>query len=381
MRDIPGIGSDAAGRLAEHLRDPALLRLEGMNTDLAPPAVVLEETRRAVDDPEANRYFPFRGRQAFREAVAYHLGRTTTVTYEPETQILGSSGGMNGITDCMLALVNPGDEVVLSDPTYSGLVNRVHLVGGRPRYATSKPTKTCWYTDPEELTSLIGPKTAAVVLAGTSMPTGSLLRAEMLEALAASFEQHRCWLIYDAAMELVRFDGTDPLHPAERPALRDYTITIGSASKELRMIGWRVGWTAGPPEVISAIHMAGLTNVACQPGIAQAAVAAALAHPGFDDDIARAVATWRERARAVHEQLAPYGCIPAEGGWSVLVDAAELGLTGSELSARLLDRGLISSTPMVGWGPSGGNYVRLAYGFEPIERLTDLASRFERALR
>jgi aspartate/methionine/tyrosine aminotransferase len=381
MLHIPGIGSDAAGRLAERAADPALLRLEGMNTDLAPPAVALEATRRAVDDPEANRYFPFRGQRAFREAVARHLARTTTTPFDPETQILGTSGGLNGITDCMLALVNPGDEVVLTDPIYSGLVNRVHLVGGRPRHATSRPTERGWYTDPEELTSLIGPKTAVVVLLGTSMPTGSLLREDTLQALAASSERHPFWLIYDAAMEYVRFDGTAPLHPAEQPVLRDFTITVGSASKELRMIGWRVGWTAGPAEVISTIHTAGLTNVACQPGISQRAVAAALAHPDFDDDIARVVATWRERARVVHEQLAPYGCIPAQGGWSVLVDAAALGLTGSELSARLLDRGLIASTPMVGWGPSGDGYVRLTYGFEPIERLTDLAGRFDQALR
>src|SRR2546427_119469 len=83
----------------------------------------------------------------------------------------------------------------------------------------------------------------------------------------------------EAAMERIRFDGQPPVHPGAHPGLADRTITVGSASKELRMIGWRVGWVAGPEEIMADIGLAGLTNVVCQVGIAQQAVAAALNHP------------------------------------------------------------------------------------------------------
>src|SRR5207249_8900551 len=88
--------------------------------------------------------------------------------------------------------------------------------------------------------------------------------------------RHRAWVIWDAAMERIRFDSQPPVHPAAHPGLADRTITVGSASKELRMIGWRVGWVAGPEEIMADIGLAGLTNVVCQAGIAQQAVAAAL---------------------------------------------------------------------------------------------------------
>jgi aspartate/methionine/tyrosine aminotransferase len=215
---------------------------------------------------------------------------------------------------------------------------------------------------------------------GPVMPTGALLRQEHLDAIAGPLRRHGAWVVYDAAMERLRFDGRPPLHPASHPGLADRVITVGSASKELRMIGWRVGWVAGPAPIVADVGLVGLTNVVCQVGIAQQAVADALSAPDADDDVARATAIWQERANVVLEQLATYPCVPPDGGWSVLVDAAELGLTPAELSARLFDRGRVAATPMTGWGPSGERYLRLVYANEPVERLRDLGERFRDAL-
>jgi aspartate/methionine/tyrosine aminotransferase len=118
----------------------------------------------------------------------------------------------------------------------------------------------------------------------------------------------------------------------------------------------------------------------CQVGIAQQAVADALTAPDADADVARATAIWQERADVVLEQLAAYPCVRPDGGWSVLVDASELGLTPADLSARLFERGRVAATPMTGWGPSGERYLRLVYANEPVERLRDLGERFRTAL-
>jgi aspartate/methionine/tyrosine aminotransferase len=214
---------------------------------------------------------------------------------------------------------------------------------------------------------------------GPAMPTGALLTAEHLAAIAEPVQRHGVWLIYDAAMERIRFDGSAPVHPAGHPGLADRTITVGSASKELRMIGWRVGWVVGPAPIMADIALVGMANVVCQVGIAQDAVAAALTARDADDDMAAATETWRRRSDLIVSQLSDYPVIRPDGGWSLLIDTTEMGLTPTVASDRLFDLGRVAATPMTGWGPSGERYLRLVFANEPVERLTDLRDRLARA--
>jgi aspartate/methionine/tyrosine aminotransferase len=214
---------------------------------------------------------------------------------------------------------------------------------------------------------------------GPAMPTGMLLDANHLAALESPVNRHGAWVIYDAAMERIRFDGKPPVHPASIPGLRERTITVGSASKELRMIGWRVGWVVGPPAIMADVSLVGMTNVVCQVGIAQRAVAAALAAPDAAADVAAATAIWQERCEVILQQLQAFPCVRPHGGWSLLIDAEQMGLTPQEASERLFSRAQVAATPMDGWGPSGGRYLRLVFANEPAERLTDLGARFAAA--
>jgi aspartate/methionine/tyrosine aminotransferase len=380
LRQIPGIGVDVIGDAADAAADPDILRLENLDTDLRPPQVALDATRVAVDDDAANSYLPFQGHAALREAAATHVGRLAGRCYDPVTECVSVAGGLNGILNALLATVEPGQEVVLCDPIYAGLVNRVRLAGGVPRFVPAVATAGGWETDPGQLAAAVGPQTAAVLMMGPSMPTGLVLDERHWSALAGALERHPAWLIYDAAMERIRFDGRPPSHPAAHPGLAERTITVGSASKELRMIGWRVGWVAGPAGVLADINLVGLTNVVCQVGIAQAAVAAALTAPDADHDVAAATAAWQQRGETVVSQLDGYPVVRPHGGWSLLVDARPLGLTPAELSRRLFDAAKVAATPMDGWGPSGDHYLRLVFANEPAERLADLGDRFRRAL-
>jgi len=380
LRDIPGIGVDAVGDAADAAADPDILRLENLDTDLRPPPVALEVTRAAIDDDAANSYLPFGGHQSLREAAAAHVGRLAGRGYDPGTDCVAVAGGLNGILNALLATVEPGREVVLTDPVYAGLVNRVRLAGGIPRFVPATAGAGGWTLDPEHLAAAVGPGTAAVLMMGPSMPTGLVLDDRHWSALAAALERHPAWLIYDAAMERIRFDGRPPSHPAAHPGLAERTITVGSASKELRLIGWRVGWVVGPAAVLADIRLVGLTNVVCPVGIAQAAVAAALADPGADADVAAATLVWQRRCQVVLGQLSDYPAIRPDGGWSLLIDTGPLGLTAGEASQRLFERGRVAATPMDGWGPSGARYLRLVFANEPAERLAGLAGRFRRAL-
>ncbi|TDD96047.1 pyridoxal phosphate-dependent aminotransferase [Actinomadura rubrisoli] len=380
LRDIPGIGVDRVGDAADAAADPEFLRLENLDTDVRPPAAALAATRAAVDADDANSYLPFQGHRGLLEATAAHVGRLSGRSYDPDTECVSVAGGLNGILNTLLATVEPGEEVVLCDPIYAGLVNRVRLAGGVPRFVPCEATPQGWVVDPERLAGAVGPRTAAVLMMGPAMPTGLVLDTSHWTALAGALDRHDAWLVYDAAMERIRFDSRPPDHPARVPGLAARTITVGSASKELRLIGWRVGWVAGPAEIMRDIRLVGLTNVVCQVGIAQEAVAAALAAPDADADVAAATGIWRERCELILEQLAGLPVVRPHGGWSLLLDTRPLGLTPADLSRRLFDRAKVAATPMDGWGPSGAHYLRLVFANEPVDRLADLSTRFHHAL-
>ncbi len=381
LQHIPGIGVDKVGDAADAQNDPRFLRLENLDTDLPPPAAARLVTHDAIDDDAANSYLPFQGQLALREAVVAHVGAMTGRSYDPGAQCAISAGGLNGILNVLLATVEPGQEVVLCDPIYAGLVNRIRLAGGVPRHVRCVPGEHGWATDPAELAAAIGPATAAVLLMSPAMPTGAVLGPEHLDAIAGPVERHGAWVIYDAAMERIRFDGKPVSHPGAHPGLAERTITIGSASKELRMIGWRVGWVVGPAPIMRDVTLVGMANVVCQVGIAQSAVASALSDPGADADVAAATRVWQERAEVMLDQLGGYPCVRPDGGWSLLVDTASMGIAPADASQRLFDRSQVAATPMTGWGPSGDQYLRLVFANEPVERLADLGARFDTALR
>ncbi|WP_223881463.1 pyridoxal phosphate-dependent aminotransferase [Nesterenkonia ebinurensis] len=379
LQYIPGIGVDHLGDRADQEDDASLLRMENLDTDIRPPAVALERTKVAIDEDEANSYLPFQGGISLRHAAAAHVGRRAGRAYEPLRECVITAGGLNGVLNTLLATVEPGDEVVMVDPIYAGLVNRVRLVGGVPRFVALTATESGWTLDPGELASAVTARTAAVLMMSPAMPTGSVLGSTHWHALARALDGHRAWLIYDAAMERIRFDDADHVHPAQVPGLAERTITIGAASKELRMIGWRVGWVVGPERIVSDINLVGLSNVVCQVGLAQEAVAAALSASDAEEDIQRAVDNWRARRDLIVDQLSWLPVVPPDGGWSLLIDTTQIGLSPADASELLFTRGRIAATPMNGWGPSGEKYLRLVFANEPAERLHDLRSRFQAA--
>jgi aspartate/methionine/tyrosine aminotransferase len=139
LRGVPGIGVDRMGDAADAAHDPDLLRLENLDTDLRPPEAALAATRRAIDDDAANSYLPFPGHARLRQAAAAHVSRMAGVEYEWRRSSLVTAGGLNGILNVLLAILEPEDEVVLAAPVYAGLLNRVRVAGGCP-VLSSMPT-------------------------------------------------------------------------------------------------------------------------------------------------------------------------------------------------------------------------------------------------
>jgi len=380
LKDIPGIGVDRMGAAADAMADPCILRLENLDTDIPPWAEALEETRRAIGADAANSYLPFLGQDRLRQAAAAHVSRQSGVAYDWRRACVISAGGLSGILNVLLATLEPGDEVVLTDPIYAGLLNRVRLAGAAPRLARLAPGAGGWRLDLDSFREAVSaPKVRAVLMMSPSMPTGCVLTAGEWSAVAEACVERDLLMIYDAAMERILFDQRRVIHPASLPGMAERTVTIGAASKELRMIGWRVGWVVGPEGLMADVGLVGMANVVCQVGIAMSGVAAALEAP--DAGVAGAVAEWQRRRDLILAELGGPGLIPPHGGWSMLLDCAPMGLTGEQASARLLAEARIAATPMAGWGSAdAARYLRFVYANEPCERLRGIGERVRSGL-
>ena len=220
LRNIPGIGVDRVGDAADSMHDADILRLENLDTDLRPPAAALKVTREAVDDDAANSYLPFLGLPALRQAAAERVGRAAGHRYDAATECIVSAGGLAGIFNVLLSILEPGDEVVLTTPTYAGLINRVHLAGGVPKFARLVAGADGWRLDLDSLAAAVGPRTKAFLMMSPSMPSGYVATADEWQAIAEHCRRAGAWLVYDAAMERILFDGRAVLHPAGLPDMR-----------------------------------------------------------------------------------------------------------------------------------------------------------------
>jgi aspartate/methionine/tyrosine aminotransferase len=380
LADIPGIGVDRLGDAADALADPGVLRLENLDTDIRPHPAALAATRRAVDLDPANSYLPFLGQDRLRRAATAHVSRLSGVDYDWRRCCVISAGGCSGVFNSLLAILDPGDKVVLCSPIYAGLVNRVRLAGGVPVFAPLVPGPEGWRLDlPGFRAAVATPGVTAVLMVSPSMPTGAVLTEAEWQVVAQSCIERDLLLINDAAMERILYDGRRQIHPAALPGMAERTITIGTASKELRMIGWRVGWVVGPAEILADIGLVGMANVVCQVGIAMDGVAVALEQP--EDDVLAAIAEWQRRRDCMLAELDGLPVIPPQGGWSLLLDAGALGMSGAEASDRLLRRAQIAATPMDGWGtPDTARYLRFVFANEPCKRLAGMGARLRAAL-
>lgn len=359
--------------------DPDVLRLENLDTDLQPPSAAIEATRAAVGRDSANSYLPFTGQVAAKEAVASHVAGRTGVAYDPATEVILTASDGDGLLDALLALTDPGDEILLTDPTYAGMLNRVRLAGGVPRLVPMTVSGGAWRMDLDALEAAITPRTRAIFLQNPSFPSGYRLNEEEWSAIASLCVAEDLWLIYWSLMEGIVFDGQPILSPASYPGMRGRTVTLGTPSLEQRMIGWRIGWILAPSEVMSDLAVVHIYNGITPGGIAQAGLIAAL--NGNDGSFGTCLAEWERRRNALTTALPGFAMVPAAGGWSQILDTVQHGVDPAELSRVLLRHG-VAATAMTGWGGQiADRHLRLVFSNEPVERLQLLGDRFRAAMR
>jgi aspartate/methionine/tyrosine aminotransferase len=377
LTGIPGFGIDRVAAAAGS--DPEVLRLENLDTDLPPPPGVVEATRAAVSVDEYNSYLPFTGRDDLKRAVAAHVQRRSGIAYEPLNQVVITCSDGDGLVDALLATTDSGDEVIVTDPVYAGMINRVRLVGAVPSLVPLRVVEGAWRLDLDALRSAVTERTKAVFVMNPSFPTGARLNDAEWNAVADICVERDLWLLYWSAFEGVVFGGAPVAHPASLPGMAERTITIGTVSLEWRMIGWRVGWLVGPEQIAPDLALVHIYNGLTPGGIGMAGAVVALRAP--DEDLRACVEEWQRRRDVVIEQLEGLPAVKPDGGWSLVMDTRQLGVEPGELSLRLIEA-KVAATPMTGWGGDvAARHIRFVFSNEPVARLQTLRERVERALR
>jgi aspartate/methionine/tyrosine aminotransferase len=376
LEHIPGFNIDRVAAAAGD--DPDVLRLENLDTDLPPPEAAVQATRAAIGEDEANSWLPFTGRDDLKEAVATYIERRGGPSYEGRREIVITSGEGDAMLDALFCLTDPGDEVILTDPTYAGMLNRVRLVGAVPRLVPLHVSDGEWRLDVDALGTAANGRTRVVFLNNASFPSGWVASDEEWEAVASICRERDVWLLYWGGFEGVLFDGLPIRHPAALPGMRDRTVTVGAPSLEQRMIAWRVGWVVAPGDLVNDVSRVHIYNGLVPSGFAQVGTRVALAVP--DDHLVAANAEMQRRRDETLRQLEGLPAVRPAGAWSLLLDVAALGLDCLEVSDRLLEH-KVAATPMRGWGGEiADRHVRFVFSNEPVERLALLGPRVRAAL-
>jgi N-succinyldiaminopimelate aminotransferase len=376
LEGIAGFGIDRVAAAAGD--DLEVLRLENLDTDVPPHPDAVDVTRAAVGCDEANSYLPFSGLDQMKEAVAGLIRRRGGPEYDPYGEIVITQGDGDNMLDALLALTDPGDEVVLTDPTYAGMIQRVRLVGAVPRLVPLRSDADGWRLDVDALRAAISDRTRLLFLMNPSMPSGWVASDEEWAAITGICLERGIMLLYCMLMEAIVFGGRPVVVPSALEGMRDLTVTLGSVSMEQRMIGWRVGWIVANAELAPTLALVHIYNGICISGFGQIGAAAAIELG--DDDVRLAVAEWERRYDEVLRQCEGLPLVAAHGGWSALIDAEACDLDAAELSRRLLEQ-KVAATPMTVWGDTvAPKHVRFVFSNEPVERLALLGDRLRAAL-
>jgi aspartate/methionine/tyrosine aminotransferase len=357
-------------------RRPDAIRLENADAYLAPAPHIVQATRDAVGVDRYNSYLPLHGLPELRRAIADRYAADYGLYYDPDGEVIVTCGTGEAMLDVLLSYVNPGDRVLLTNPTYNGMAQRVRLAEGVQVFTDLVEARS-WRLDPVSVRERAAG--CSVIFYGSPcMPTGTVFTDEETAAIADAARSADALVVFNGALDKILYDGGRVVHPATLPGMRERTITVGAVTKNYNMMGWRIGWVVGPRELLKPVHDVHIFNGIMPSGFAQAGATAALAGP--QDAVAASVATYERNRDVLLQGLASIPGLQAhapEGGYFFIANISALGVTSGEFCERLLEEEDVATTPMMAWGRDdfGSQHVRFIFTNEPEERLREAARR------
>ncbi|MDE3168533.1 MAG: aminotransferase class I/II-fold pyridoxal phosphate-dependent enzyme [Acidobacteriota bacterium] len=296
-----------------------------------------EEIKRAAQEAiarDVNQYAITWGAKAFRNAIAEKFGRTQGVRVDPEREITVCCGSTEAMISSMLAIINPGDEVVVFEPFYENYGPDAILSGAAPRFVKLQPPD--WTFDPEELAAAFGPRTKAIILNTPNNPTGKVFERAELESIRDLCVRWNAFAITDEIYEHMLYDGARHISPAAIEGLADRTITINALSKTYCVTGWRVGWAIAPPDATAAIRKVhDFMTVGAAAPLQEAGVVAMGFPADYYEKLARDYLIRRDRLLGILTE-AGFRCFKPRGAYYIMTDISAFGFPDDVAFAKYL---------------------------------------------
>lgn len=361
--------------LAEAQADDDLVRLEVGEPDFDTPAHVVEAAHEAAAGGDTH-YTSTRGLAELREAIADLSASAHDREVDPAEEVLVTTGATEALYLAFLAVVDPGDEVVIPEPTWPNYAMQTRLIGGEP-VGVELPPDRYFELDADAVVEAITDDTAAVVLTTPSNPTGRVYDPGALRAVVEAAGTHDAYVIADVIYERITFEGERRTVAA---SLDDHSnlVEINAVSKGYAMTGWRLGWLTAPAPVVEATQALRQCTSLCPNVVSQRAAIAALRGPQEPFD--RMVAAYRERRDHVIDRIdaMPHVSSTApEGAFYTMLDVSALGGSSLDIASDLLADYATVTTPGSAFGPAGEGHLRISFanGLEQLERGMDRLER------
>lgn len=322
------------------------------------------------------------GLKELKEEIAAYLKRRIHVEYDPAKEILVTVGGSEGIDIAMRAMLNPGDEVLIPQPSYVSYEPCALLAGGTPVIIELKEENEFRLTA-QELLSSITEKTKLLVLPFPNNPTGAIMEKEDLEAIAKVIIEKDIFVLSDEIYSELSYKG-EHVSITSLPGMQQRTILINGFSKAYAMTGWRLGYTCGPKEIIEQMFKIHQFAIMCAPTTSQYAAVEALKKG--DEDVARMREAYDQRRRYLMHAFKEMGlqCFEPYGAFYVFPCIKEFGMTSEAFASRFLEEEKVAVVPGTAFGDCGEGFLRISYAYSlenlkiALERLKNFIERLRK---
>jgi len=362
-------------RVRRHFEDPAVRARYDLNEiadgmtgvialgrgdpDLPTPAHIRRAAKAAVDAVTLDGADPA-GMLDLRRAISVKLAKENGIEVDADTEVVVTTGGQEGLYLAVQSLVGPGDEIMVPDPRYTSYDLAIAVSGAAMKLIPTSAERG-FELQPADVAAAVTPRSKALLLISPSNPTGAVIGAESIRAIATIAKEHDLMVIADEIYEKLLYNGAHCLSIASLPGMRERTLTLNGFSKTFCMTGWRVGYIAGPASRIARIRRLKAAVSAAAPVISQmAAVAALTGSLGF---LREYLATYDRRRRVLMDGFRGLGFSFTEpsGAYYLFVDSSSKGFSGPELAVRLLRDARVLVYPGTGFGERWRDYLRLSF--------------------
>ncbi len=375
VREIPPSGIRRFFDIAATMDDVISLGIG--EPDFTTPAPILRAGIRSLEEGHTH-YTSNSGTIEFRRALSDHLKRLYGVEYDPETELLATVGVSEALYLALSAVLDPGDEVIMPQPSFVSYAPEIVLAGGKPVIVETRVEDGFQVTG-DAVEAVVTPRTKAILIGYPNNPTGAVMSRERLMEIAGVARRHDLLVISDEIYDRLVY-GVEHICFPSLPGMRERTILLGGMSKSYAMTGWRIGYAAAPAPILAALRKIHQYTIMSAPTTSQAAAVEALLHG--EEHVLAMREEYDRRRKLIVAGLNEIGLPTFEprGAFYAFPSIKVTGMDDETFAERLLQEERVAVVPGSAFGKCGAGFVRCSYAtaYEKIEEALERMQRFMR---